>query len=201
MIKTRFNGLLPIVIDIETGGVDCRKSAILEIAAIGINQNQQGFFCEKKIWHEHIKPFEGSLCCPESLEFNNIIPDHPLRFAISEKEALLSLANQIKLWLENTTCKRAVLVGHNAHFDLNFIMQAIERQNIAHFPLHSFTCIDTATLGGFLYKKTVLAQIMRKAKIKFNTNEAHGALYDAKKTAELFCAMLNNFKDQQYKEA
>ena len=194
MIKHRLNGLMPVVIDIETGGVDCSTSAILEIAAICINQNTDGFFCEEKIWHEHIEPFSGSVCCPESLEFNKIIPDHPLRFAISEQQALVSLAAQIKQWLAMTECKRAILVGHNAHFDLNFIMHAVKRQKITNFPLHSFTCIDTATLGGFIYKKTVLAQIMRKAKIKFNPEEAHSALYDAQKTAELFCLMLNNFK-------
>ena len=193
-ITTRFNNLLPIIVDVETGGINCNTDALLEAAAVCINHNQeQGFYYDTNIWHEHIEPFPGSKCHPEALEFNKIIPNHPLRFAITEEAAITSLAKQTKIWLKQHSCKKAVLVGHNAHFDLNFLMQAVARTKTARFPFHSFTCFDTATLGGLFYQKTVLAQIIRAAKIKFDISQAHGALYDATKTAELFCHMLNSF--------
>ena len=189
---------MPIVIDIETGGINCNTDALLEIAAFCIKYDKKNKWQVDytRSWHEHIIPFHGSNCHAEALECNKIIPDHPLRFAIPEKQALLSLKDKINLWLKESKCKRGVLVGHNAHFDLNFLMQAVYRCDINKFPLHSFTCFDTATLGGMFFKKTVLAQIMRQAKIKFDIKKAHGALYDAEKTAELFCYISNIISDK-----
>lgn len=193
-LSKRFNGLLPIVVDVETGGVDCRQDALLEIGAILVRfDSVRGWVCDdaSSVWHEHVEPFEGSRCRPEALAFNHIIPDHPLRFAVSEHQALTAMAVQIRHWLKAAKCRRAVLVGHNAHFDLNFIMNAVERCQIKHFPLHRFTCFDTATLGGILYGETVLARVVQAAGLSFDVQQAHGALYDAQKTAELFCKMLN----------
>lgn len=194
-LSKRFNGFLPVVVDVETGGVNCQTDALLEIAAVKVELNAMSqWVCsaDNAIWHEHIKPFEGGRCDPKALAFNHIIPDHPLRFAVEEGVALRALRKQVNLWLHETGCRRAVLVGHNAHFDLNFIMQAVNRCQLSAFPFHAFTCFDTATLGALLYGKTVLAEIMRQAKVPFDVAKAHGALYDAQKTAELFCHMLNH---------
>ncbi len=40
-LKERFGGYLPIVIDIETGGLEPLKNPILEIAAVLIEINQE----------------------------------------------------------------------------------------------------------------------------------------------------------------
>jgi ribonuclease T len=200
MIAARFNGYLPVVVDVETGGVDCRQDALLEMAAVCVQYDAtRGWVCDQEnaVWHEHIEPFEGARCEAQALAFNKIIPDHPLRFALDEGSALRSLVKQVKVWLKQTGCRRAVLVGHNAHFDLNFLMQAVLRCDLKHFPFHAFTCFDTATLGGFLYGQTVLAQVMRQAQVPFDVAQAHGALYDAQKTAELFCVMLNKLQSLQ----
>lgn len=194
-LSRRFRGLLPIVIDVETGGVDCRTDALLEVAAVAVSFHPDQGWCHEApdaVWHEHIIPFKGAHCCPEALALNHIVPDHPLRFAIEESEALNALATYVNRWKKITGCRRAVLVGHNAHFDLNFIMNAVSRHAIKQFPLHRFTCFDTATLGGVLYGETVLARLMWAAGLSFDPQQAHGALYDTQKTAELFCHMLNH---------
>lgn len=87
------------------------------------------------------------------------------------------------------------MVGHNAHFDLGFINAAIERCDIKRSPFHPFSCFDTATLAGLAYGHTVLAKACELAGIEFSNRQAHAAAYDAKKTAELFCLIVNSWRD------
>lgn len=191
-LKNRFRGFLPIVVDIETAGVDPYKNALLEMCIVILNRDDQGHYFPESTYFEHILPFDGAELDAKSLAFNQIDPFQPLRFAVDEKEALKRLFTPIYAALEKSKCQRAVLVGHNAWFDLLFIKEAMKRTGITG-PFHAFTCFDTATLGGLFYGETVLAKAAAAAGIAFNTDEAHSAIYDAEKTAELFCIMLNTW--------
>lgn len=195
-LKERFRGFLPVVVDVETAGVDPYKNALLEMCIVFIWMDEQGNFHRGESYFEHILPFPGAELDQKSLEFNQIDPYQPLRFAIDEKIALENLFQPIFAALKKTQCQRAVLVGHNAWFDLLFIKEAIKRTGVKS-PFHAFTCFDTATLGGFIYGQTVLAKAAQAAKIHFNAQEAHSAIYDAEKTADLFCHMANMWKMMQ----
>ena|SRR3990167_2860358 len=190
-MKKRFDAYLPIVIDVETAGVNPLKDALLEIAAVLVKYNDEGILIPDETFSTHVMPFEGANIDEKALEINKIDIHHPFRFAVSEKEALQHLFQFAEKELKNTGCRRAVLVGHNAHFDLNFIVAATKRCHFQHSPFHAFTCFDTATLAGLMYGKTVLAKAMKEAHIEFDKNEAHSAVYDAQKTAELFCQIVN----------
>ena len=194
-LKDRFRGFLPVIIDIETAGVQPEKNALLEICAVLIDIDKSGYFSPGDYFFEHILPFDGAVLDPKSLEFNQIDPYQPLRFAVDEKTALNNLFTPIQQAIKTHHCQRAVLVGHNAWFDLLFMKAAIERCQLTS-PFHAFTCFDTATLAGLIYGQTVLAKAAIAAGISFNPDEAHSAIYDARKTAELFCAMLNTWKDK-----
>ncbi len=189
-LKDRFRGFLPVVVDLETAGIEPQKNALLEMCIVLIELNEQGFFVRGSTYFEHILPFPGAVLDAKSLEFNQIDPFQPLRFAIDEKQALQKLFMPINQALKKSKCQRAVLVGHNAWFDLLFIKEAVKRTGVVS-PFHAFTCFDTATLAGFFYGQTVLAKAAKAAGIDFDTKEAHSAIYDAEKTADLFCAMLN----------
>ncbi len=189
-IKERFRGYLPIVVDVETAGLDPRKHALLEIGINFILMNEQGEFEPGESLCEHILPFEGAELDPASLAFNQIDPYQPLRFAVDEKIGLERIFTPIREELKRTQCQRAVLVGHNAWFDLLFLNEAIKRTQLKS-PFHAFTCFDTATLSGVVYGQTVLAKATAAANITFSSEEAHSAVYDAQKTAELFCKILS----------
>lgn len=190
--KNRFRGFLPVVVDIETSGIDPYKNAIIEICVVLLKLDEKQNFILDKTFFETVLPFEGAVLDKESLEFANVPdPFYPLRFAVDEKIALQKLFKNIKQALNEHQCGRAVLVGHNAWFDLLFIKEAARRNKI-NMPFHSFTCFDTATLGGFFYGQTVLSKVMQAAQIDFDINQAHSAIYDAEKTAQLFCKMLND---------
>ena len=194
LLKNRFRGFMPVIVDVETSGVDPNCNALLEMCIVLVEMDDAGNFYRKESYFEHILPFEGAVLDAKSLEFNQIDPFQPLRFALNEKKALENLFTPINKALKKNQCQRAVLVGHNAWFDLLFIKEAIKRTKL-NSPFHSFTCFDTATLSGLIYGQTVLAKAMKSAKIDFDTNEAHSAIYDAEKTADLFCAMLNLWRD------
>jgi len=194
-LRQRFRGFLPVVVDIETAGINPEKHALLEICAVLLDMDAGGNLYCKDHYFEHILPFENAELDPESLAFNQIDPFQPLRFALDEKTALERLFKPIQQMIKETGCSRAVLVGHNAWFDLLFLKAAVKRTGIR-FPFHAFTCFDTATLSGVVYGQTVLAKAAKAAQIAFDKNEAHSAIYDALKTAELFCTMVNLVKSR-----
>ncbi|KTD44904.1 ribonuclease T [Legionella quateirensis] len=192
-IKERFRGFLPVVVDVETAGLVPHKNALLEMCIVLVDMDSEGQLRRGDSYFEHILPFSGAELDQKSLEFNQIDPFQPLRFAVDEKVALERLFQPIFTALKKTRCQRAVLVGHNAWFDLLFIKEAIKRTGVKS-PFHAFTCFDTATLGGLIYGQTVLAKAAHAAGIPFDPNEAHSAIYDAEKTADLFCVMTNQWR-------
>lgn len=194
-LAARFRGFLPVVVDVETGGVNPVNDALLEIGAVTITMDDQGLIHPDQAYHYHVLPFEGANLDKDALAFNKIDPYHPFRFAVSETEALKALFRAIFKECKQKGCSRAVLVGHNAWFDQQFMNAAAKRCGISHNPFHRFTSLDTATLAALAYGQTVLSKALEIAQITFNTDEAHSALYDAEHTAKLFCAIINRWKE------
>ena len=192
VLKNRFRKYLPVVVDIETGGFDPDVNAILEIAITLIEEKQSKYFPGETFRH-HIKPFEGSIVEKESLEFTKIKLDHPLRKAVLENDALQHLFKIINKEKNKYECSRAILVGHNAHFDKSFLDASVLRNNIKKTPFHKFSVIDTVSLGVLATGQTVLARICEKLSIEYDNDKAHSASYDTKVTAEVFCKIVNNF--------
>jgi ribonuclease T len=192
-LHERFRGFMPVVVDVETSGLNPKKNSLLEMAIVLIDYHPDSGFSPGASFSEHILPFDGAEMDPKSLAFNKIDPYHPLRFAKPEKEALKTLFQPIKEAVKKQQCQRAVLVGHNSWFDLQFVHEACLRHHVKS-PFHPFTSFDTATLAGVAYGQTVLAKALHAAKIEFHSSEAHSAIYDAQKTAELFCKILNDLK-------
>ena len=190
-IKDRFRGFLPIVVDVETGGFNSSTDALLEIAAVVIQQDDDGVLFFDDVNTAYVEPFEGSNIDPKSLEVTGIDLNHPLRMAMNETAALGKIFTPIRKAIKEAGCNRAILVGHNAHFDLGFVNAAVERTGIKRNPFHPFSCLDTVTLSALAYGQTVLARAIAEAKIEWDNSRAHSAMYDTEKTAELFCKIHN----------
>ena len=136
-------------------------------------------------------PAPGTLIDPKSLEITGIIIDHPFRDAKAERPALESVFAPVREACKRHGCQRAILVGHNAHFDLNFLNAAVARSGHKRNPFHPFSVFDTVTLAGVAYGQTVLARAVQAAGFEWNSEEAHSAVYDAERTADLFCKIVN----------
>ena len=195
-LKDRFRRFLPVVVDVETAGFNSQTDALLEIACIPILLNEQGVFYPGEALNAHIEPFEGANLEPSALEFTGIDPNNPLRKAIAEDEktALRRIFKGLKEVRRDEDCRQCVLIGHNAHFDLGFLNAAVLRTNSKnHNPFHNFSVFDTVTLAALAFGQTVLARACKAAGLDFDGKDAHSALYDTQKTAELFCHILNNY--------
>ena len=194
LISQRFRGFLPVVVDVETGGFDAQSNALLEVAAVLLEMDSTGKLQIKDSYTKNIEPFEGAVVEQSALEFTGIDIYDTDRNAEEEAEALRDIFRPIRREITETGCTRAVMVAHNAHFDLGFINAAVERNQIKRNPFHPFSCFDTSGLAGLAYGQTVLAKACQAADIEFDNQDAHSALYDATKTAELFCAIVNKWK-------
>ncbi|MEQ1622332.1 MAG: ribonuclease T [Methylococcales bacterium] len=193
-LDKRFRGYLPVIVDIETAGFNPKKNALLEIAAVIVEYDIHGDLVITERYTTHVVPFKNSELDAAALKFNGIDPYHPFRMAIDEKEALHMLFKPIKEAIKRNECTRAILVGHNPAFDIAFLNAAIDRTQTKRSPFHPFSTFDTATLGGLMYQQTVLAKIAQVAGLEWDNEKAHSALYDAEKTAEIFCRIVNRWK-------
>ncbi len=191
LMSRRFRGFLPVVVDVETGGFNETTDALLQIAAVLIDIDQQGrLYCSETV-SCHVTPFEGANLDPKSMEVNGIDVDHPFRLAMDEKQALPKIFKAVREAIKSHSCSKAILVGHNAHFDLKFINAAASRSGIKRNPFHPFSTFDTVSLAGLAYGQTVLARSVQSAGMEWDSNEAHSAVYDAEMTAMLFCKIVN----------
>ncbi|MDI4638949.1 MULTISPECIES: ribonuclease T [Halomonadaceae] len=197
LMAQRFRSFLPVVVDLETGGFDAKGDAILEIAAVTLSMDPDGNLIPDATYAFHVTPFEGANVEQSALDFTGINLDDALRkrVALSESEAMNEIFRPVRKAIKAHNCTRAILVGHNAAFDHGFLNAAVNRCNIKRNPFHPFSSFDTASLSGLVYGQTVLARACRAAGIEFDNTEAHSARYDTERTAELFCSIVNRFKD------
>ncbi len=193
-IANRFRGFFPVVVDVETGGFNCKTDALLEIAAVLIDPQEDGTLLRGETIRYHVKPFEGANLEAASLAVNGIDPYHPLRPAIDERDALQRIFREVRRAVREHGCTRAILVGHNASFDLGFLNEAVARTAIKRNPFHPFSSFDTATLCGVAYGQTVLARAVKAAGMTWDEDSAHSAAYDAEITTDLFCDIVNRFQ-------
>lgn len=193
-ISKRFRGYLPVVIDVECGGFNAKTDAILEVAAVLLDFNADGQLVREATHFYRVVPFAGANIEESALKFTGINPHHPLRIAYPELKAFQDIFQAIRTKVKASGCTRAILVGHNAHFDHGFINAAADRHKLKRNPFHPFSSLDTATMAALCYGQTVLARACEAAGIGFEPEQAHSARYDAEKTADLFCTIVNRWQ-------
>jgi len=194
LMARRFRGFLPVVIDVECGGFNPATDALLEIAAVLIEMDPSGTLSRGPTVSYHVRPFEGARLDPAALSVTGIDPFHPLRPALPERDALLRVFREVRHAVRAYDCRRAILVGHNAAFDLAFLNAAVTRADVKRNPFHPFSAFDTATLAGAALGQTVLAKAVTVAGMQWDASSAHSAAYDAEKTADLFCCVCNRMQ-------
>ena len=194
LMSRRFRGFLPVAIDVETGGFQSATDALLEIAAVLVDMEPDGMLKRGATHSYHVKPFEGARMDPSSLSVTGIDPYHPLRPALPERDALQRIFREIRHAVRAYNCRRAILVGHNAAFDLAFLNAAVARSEVKRNPFHPFSCFDTATLAGAALGQTVLAKAVAVAGLEWDPSSAHSASYDAERSADLFCLICNRLR-------
>jgi len=192
-LATRFRGFYPVVIDVETAGFNNKTDALLEIAAVTLKMNEDGILEKDQTLHFHVKPFEGANIEQSAIDFNGIDPFCALRGAVDEVEMVKEICKAVRKGQKAAGCNRSVIVAHNAAFDHGFFMAAIERAKYKRVPFHPFVTFDTTSFAALTLGHTVLAEACKRAGLGFDNAEAHSAIYDTEKTADLFCYMVNRY--------
>jgi len=192
-LASRFRGFLPVVVDVETAGFNPKRDALLEIAAVILGYDENGELLPVETHSCHVEPFPGANLDEKSLAFTGIDPYHPFRFAKAEDEAMREIFQPVRRAVKDSACTRAILVGHNPAFDLGFVNAAADRCKIKRNPFHPFSSFDTATMAGLAFGQTVLARAAIAAGMEWDQEQAHSAKYDAERTAELFCIIVNRW--------
>ena len=195
LMAQRFRGFLPVVVDVETGGFDAERDALLEIAMVTLRMDDECYLHPHETLSANVHPFDGANLEQEALDFTGIDPFDPERDAEFEIDVLTTMFQTIRREIKHYGCNRAVLVGHNSHFDHGFLRSAVARNDIKRDPFHPFSSFDTASIAAIALGQTVLAKSCITAGIDFDNNAAHSAAYDTWKTAELFCYIVNRYKD------
>ena len=108
---------------------------------------------------------------------------------VADKPKFAEIVDEIRDYVQG-----AEAIIHNAAFDLGFLNAAVRRTGHKRNPFHPFSCFDTATLAGLAYGQTVLSRAVQAAGFEWNAGEAHSAVYDAERTAALFCAIVNRWR-------
>jgi ribonuclease T len=193
-IARRFRSFLPVVVDVETGGFNPATDALLEVALVLLDLDATGRLVRRATHAVHVEPFPGANLEKASMEINGIVVDHPLRLALPEREALDKVLKPVREAVSQSGCTRALLVGHNAHFDLSFVNAACARTNYKRNPFHPFSVFDTVTLAGAALGQTVLKRALEAAGLAYDQREAHSAIYDVERTADLFCWIVNRMQ-------
>jgi ribonuclease T len=191
----RFRGYLPVAIDVECGGFNPATDALLEIAVVLIDMGADGTLRRGATHSFHVQPFPGARLDPAALTVTGIDPHHPLRPAIPERDALQRVFREVRHAVRAYGCRRAILVGHNAAFDLSFLNAAVARAEVKRNPFHPFSCFDTATLAGAALGQTVLAKALIVAGLEWDAGSAHNARYDAERSADVFCLVCNRLRE------
>jgi ribonuclease T len=195
LMSRRFRGYLPVAIDVECGGFHAATDALLEIAVVLIDLDVDGVLRRGATHDFHVQPFEGARLDPAALAITGIDPHHPLRPALPEREALQRVFREVRRAVRAYQCRRAILVGHNAAFDLAFLNAAVARADMKRNPFHPFSCFDTATLAGAALGQTVLAKAVTVAGLDWDAGSAHSARYDAERSADIFCLVCNRLRN------
>ncbi|MGP6139742.1 PolC-type DNA polymerase III [Jeotgalibaca sp. A127] len=165
-----------VVYDVETTGLSAVYDSIIELAAVKMYKGNV------------IDTFEAFVNpgVPLSQLIINLtgITDSMLRDAPSEAEVIPKFRE---------FCGDAVLVAHNASFDMGFLNKGYERSG---FPEATNPVIDTLELSRFLHPQLKSHRLNTLAK-KYNVNleQHHRAVFDAETTGHLCWIFLKEAKD------
>ena len=179
------------VIDTETSGLKHSIHEILEIAYVSYIFDRQGHSYILKEYEAKIKPSQIETAQPKALEINGYT-EKAWKNALDAKEVLQEVIKQID--------QSDILLGQNLIFDLKFINEMCQRNNIA--PPDYPAYVDTKAIADKLVKeqwlqKSGMDYLCRYYSVK-TKGRAHTALADCLRTKEVWDKLLED-TNEEYK--
>lgn len=169
-----------VVFDTETTGLNSGVDSLIEIGGV---KYRNGEIVDR--FDELIDPKRK---LPAFITKLTHITDEMLEGKDNEE-------NVTKRFLE--FCGDAILVAHNAEFDMGFISAVMEKYNLGKF---DFTVIDTMNLARNMYpswRNHKLSTLVKELGVDFDEEGHHRADYDSEGTAKCFHKMLLTLKNEK----
>ena len=165
-----------VVFDIETTGFSAENDRIIEIGAVRV---EKGEITDK--FSVFVNP---QLPIPFEIEKLTGISDEMVMNEPAIEEILPQFLD---------FCKGAVMVAHNAGFDMSFIRKNSERQGLP----CEFTVVDTVALARILLPQLNRYKLDNVAKaLNVSLENHHRAVDDAGCTAEIFVKFVQMLKER-----
>lgn len=175
------------IVDVETGGLDCKKHALVEISAVGLDKDDNLMIPVSCV----IKPYDNKLeYTDKAMQVHGIT-----KREIDAGEDLEDVITQLEFLFTSlkTGRKKPILVGHNIAFDLEFIIDAFSRCGKNLYDYVDRVNIDTMLLSKLMYgmDKEVrhdLASVCERVGV--GIYDAHRSKSDIIGTGKLLKAMI-----------
>ena len=165
-----------VVFDIETTGFSPVTNRIIEIGAVKVSGGEIVDHFSAFVNPKVPIPFEIEKLTGIN---DNMVMDAPV------------IENVLPQFLD--FCKDAVLVAHNAGFDMSFIIENARRQNLQ----KKFTYVDTVGIARILLPNQAKHTLDAVAKaMGVSLENHHRAVDDAQATAEIFVKMIPMLREQ-----
>lgn len=195
-----------IILDFETGGLDCRKNAATEIGMICVDG---GTFQEIGRYEAYFKPYLAEYN-QQALDYTGITMDRlesqgkPLKEVVTEVAAFFK---EMKTITSNSHTKKPILVGHNFGFDVGFL-QAVFKEakldfstlidgTVDYFGNYRPNYIDTIVMSKLTWGQTEDRKYNLAACVETSggtLNDGHKAINDVIATKELLIHFVNKLR-------
>ena len=173
----RLDGCAYVVLDVETTGLNTHADEIIEIGAVRIENG-----IEVAEFSELINP--GREVPPKVVELTGITAA-----MLRDKRTLMEVMPEFAKF-----CEGAVLVAHNASFDMAFFRRAFKKAGLP----FEFTLLDTLALVRNQYPHAKNHKLGSMCKLLgISLTNAHRAVHDARATSVLLVKTLNEVRQQK----
>jgi DNA polymerase III subunit epsilon len=164
-----------IIFDTETTGLDNRLDRIIEIGCIELMDH----FPTGRTYHVYINA-DGKTVHPDALAVHGITDEF-----LADKPLFRDICEDLNAFFEG-----AVLIAHNATFDIGFINSEFERLGMA--PIERDRVLDTLVMARRRHPMgpNSLDALCRRYGIDNSHRTKHGALLDAELLAEVYIEMI-----------
>lgn len=168
-----------ILFDVETSGLSPYKDQIIELAAQRLYQKPDGLYAKE--FHFYVNLYDGHQISREAEAANHISAAFLREKGVSVESAI----SKFKDFIGDS----ALLVAHNANFDMLFVSTAALKADCQSF-FQSSDVIDTLTVfkdrAPYPHK---LSDAIRYYKLEGTVKNSHSAIDDANALMEVFIRM------------
>jgi len=177
-----------VIVDLETGGLDPSKDAILEVAACRYFPTHKGL--KPDYWHKYYLP--NGRVTKGALRINDLTVSK-LRANGADSSFDGDIEKFLDWCAEPFDGEKILWAGHNVHFDVSFLRCCAARNGVA-FPGSYNAYVDSGSLFATFYLGCATKSLLTLADCAFKHRPTHGAMDDVFACREAINMFMNTLE-------